>query len=98
MRQRDDLIREGRLDWLDALYAGLEEVAERLREFPRLGAIVGVTKAYALREWPFAEGLPYLVHYAHPRTGRIRAVWLIRLWHFGQRRSTPDLSGWPWSL
>ncbi len=82
--------------WLDAFFVALRDAHRRLARFPALGPVVQADERIVLRELPIARRLPYLVQYAHEPTEPIRRVWLVRLFHYGQRRPEPDLSGWPW--
>lgn len=94
---REYLVGEGRLDWLENLYSALARVRTLLARFPAAGTPVRRDERYVLREWLLPANLPYLVQYVHRVEDPIRDVWFVRLWHEGQQRKLPDLSGWPWS-
>lgn len=94
-RQQDYLVQQQRLDWLENFYRGLEEVEQQLARFPAIGAPIHEIEHYVLREWRLPRGLPYLVQYVHRKEKRIRDLWLVRLFHFDQRRESPDFRDLP---
>ncbi len=82
--------------WLAAFSEALRVTRRRLARFPAIGAVARADERVVLRELPFPRRLPYLVQYVHEAGEPIRRIWLVRLLHYGQRRTEPDLSGWPW--
>jgi len=82
--------------WLDAFFEGLDAARRRLMRFPEVGVVLKADERVVLRELPFPRRLPYVVQYAYEPIRPIRQLWLVRLFHYGQRRDEADLSGWPW--
>lgn len=82
--------------WLSAFFDAVRDVHRRLARFPTIGTVVRADERIVLRELPFPRRLPYLAQYAHAAAEPIERIWLVRLFHYAQRRPEPDLSGWPW--
>lgn len=81
---------------LRSFLAGLRDAQKLIARFPAIGTVLMSDERVVLRELPFPRRLPYLLQYVHEPKEPIRRVWLVRLFHHGQRRAEPDLSGWPW--
>lgn len=81
--------------WLEAFHDGLSAVQRRIAAYPHSGAPVKEQGRLALRAAGFSGRLPYLVYYVHRRTQPIKVVYLVRLFHYRQRRVLPRLREWP---
>lgn len=84
---------QGQLTWLVNLRSGIGEVAALLREHPKVGREMarsekGILRSIRLRRYP------YVVWYFHGARGRIRDVWLVRLFGARQLRPRPDAASW----
>jgi plasmid stabilization system protein ParE len=84
---------EGRYDWLANLWTGIEEVADRIRQFPEIGPMLRQDRRLVLRKLIFRR-LPYVAWYAYRRQRPIGDVWLVRLFGARQDRPDPDPSTW----
>lgn len=82
-------------EWLEAFREGLESVKRRISAYPRSGTPLKKDARLVLRAKAFPHRLPYLVYYVHPERERIDVAYLLRLFHFRQRRRPPRLHEWP---
>ena len=85
------LIAEDREDWIPGLADAVEEVMERLREFPESGPVVKESTRLVLRKILFRRR-PLVAWYAYRRGKTITTVWLLRL--FGAHQARPRSGKW----
>lgn len=83
------------VEWLERFREGLTSVTRRIAAYPRGGAPLRDEAGLVLRAKAFPGRLPYLVYYAHSSAEPIREVYLLRLFHYRQRRTPRRLSEWP---
>lgn len=82
-------------EWLERFREGLTSVTRRIASYPLSGTPLGVETGVMLRAKAFAGRLPYLVYYTHSSAGPIDEVYLLRLFHYRQRRTPRRLREWP---
>jgi plasmid stabilization system protein ParE len=83
------------LEWLERFRDGLTSVTRRIAAYPRSGTPLQDEAGLVLRAMAFPGRLPYLVYYTHPSAEPIDDVYLLRLFHYRQRRTPRRLSEWP---
>jgi len=94
-RQRDFLIERGETIRLERLLVGIEAARRRVSRFPFAYPVEAESERHLLRRLKLTD-LPFVILYAHPRSGLPRHIWFVRLFHYRQRRSTVDPDMWPW--
>ncbi len=82
-------------EWLERFREGLTSVTRRIAAYPRSGTPLRDEAGVALRAKAFPGRLPYLVYYTHSSADPVDEVYLLRLFHYRQRRTPRQLSEWP---
>jgi plasmid stabilization system protein ParE len=85
------LISEGREDQVAGLADAVEEVMERLRQFPEIGPVVKRSPELVLRKLLFRRR-PLVAWYAYRPAKVIGTVWLLRV--FGAHQARPRPGKW----
>jgi plasmid stabilization system protein ParE len=87
------LVAGGREDLVSGMADAVEEVAERLRQFPEIGPLEAESPTLVLRKILFRRR-PYVAWYGYRRGRSITTVWLLRLFGVRQARPRPDPKDW----
>lgn len=83
------------VEWLERFREGLTSATRRVAAYPRSGARVRDEAGLVLRAKAFPGRLPYLVYYTHSSVEPTEEVYLLRLFHYRQRRTPRRLGEWP---
>lgn len=83
------------VEWLERFREGLTSATRRIAAYPRSGARLRDEAGLVMRAKAFPAGLPYLVYYTHSSAGPTDEVYLLRLFHYQQRRTLGRLTDWP---
>jgi len=87
------LVTEDRADRIPGLTDAVEEVMERLRQFPEIGPVVKESPGLVLRKILFRRR-PLVAWYAYRPAKTITTVWLLRLFGAHQARPRPNSKLW----